>query len=325
MRISVVAPMFNEEENLSSTLSKLTDEFREMDHDDYELIFVNDGSTDGTWDAARALATEHDRLTVVGYPVNQGRGKALRTGLEAATGDVVITVDFDLSYEASHIRRMVRALEENPDKDVVLVSAYMPGGQTIGVPRNRLAISKLGNLVFRYLYDPTYYTYTCVVRAYRRHVVDALVLESDDKEIHLEVITKTLALGFKIMEIPGTLRKRAAGTSKFRFKATSISHLVYLLFERPFVLFGFIGTVLVGLGVVSSGVIIYTRFADDPAFTQTVIGRIVSPNFVIILFLAGLQMMGLGFLGIQNNLLKKEVFKTQGMIKLLSDQSGRDA
>ena len=320
-KISIVAPMFNEEANLSSTLSQVTAELKRNDYNDYEIIFVNDGSTDNTWVEADKLADAHAQLKVVGYGENQGRGKALRTGIDAAQGDIIVTIDFDLTYDVSHITRMIQTLNENETVDVVLASCYMPGGKTIGVPKFRLFVSKGANLLYRFAYTPQIYTSTCVVRAYRKDAVKYLGLLSDGKEIHLEILSKTLSNGFKVKEIPGTLTRRddeeavkGAPRKTFKFRSQTIAHLIYFIQEKPFYVFGFLGFLLSGLGMLSSLILIYTRFADNPEFNETIISKLASPNFVIIMFIAGLQMMGIGFLGIQNNYMKKEVYRLHNLI-----------
>lgn len=313
--ISIVAPMYNEELNINSTFEKITNELSKIKDVEYEIIFVNDGSTDNTLQVAKALADKNDTLHVTSYNINQGRGKALRTGFDYAKGDYIISVDFDLSYDASHITAMIETLDNDEITDAVFVSVYMPGGKAIGVPPFRLFISKMGNLMYRHVFSKKLYTSTCVVRAYRNNAIKSLVLESDDKEIHLEIISKLLAQGFKIKEIPGTLTKRAVGKSKFKFKSTSLSHLMYLIHEKPFLLFGFLGFFLMLVGFVTALILIYSRFSGDNEFAETFIARIASPNVVIILFLFGFQMLGTGFIGIQNNILKKELFKLQSHIK----------
>jgi dolichol-phosphate mannosyltransferase len=319
MKISIVAPMFNEQENLLITLNKIQEEFKKNNISNYEIIFVNDGSTDDTFQKAKEIEKNNVQLSVIGYEINQGRGKALRTGIDFASGDVICTIDFDLSYHESHITRMIKELEDNPITDVVLASCYMPGGKVIGVPRFRLFVSKTANLLYRFAFSPRIYTSTCVVRAYRKESIKYLELESNDKEIHLEIISKLLSNGFKIKEIPGTLTRRIEPSDgpqrkTFKFRRHSLSHILYFIQEKPFVLFGILGMTLCLLSLASSGVLFYTRFADNIEFNNTFLARIMSPNLIIILFLSGLQMIGLGFLGIQNNLLKKELFKTQKQI-----------
>lgn len=307
--------MYNEEDNLQNTLQQIKQEMHNNQIDDYEIIFVNDGSTDNTWSKAKELEKKEEKLKVIGYSLNQGRGKALRTGFDYATGDIIITIDFDLSYEVTHIGRMINYLYENPIIDIVLVSAYMKGGKTIGVSPFRLLISKLGNYLYRYAFSQKIYTSTCVVRAYRKQAIKNLYLHSDDKEIHLEIISKALANNSKIAEIPGILTKRKKGISKFKFKATSISHLLFLIHEKPFLIFGILGFVLFVIGFFASAILIYTRFGENEIFNQSFISRISSPSFVLMLFLFGFQFIGLGFLGVQNSFLKRELFKIQSMLK----------
>ncbi|MHC4712267.1 MAG: glycosyltransferase [Planctomycetota bacterium] len=209
------------------------------------------------------LSASHTNVRVVGYERNRGRGAALRAGFEAASGRVVATVDFDLSYTPDHILRMYEILHDRPEADVVLASAYMPGGAVEGVPAGRLFASRLGNLILRFAFHGLYTT-TCIVRAYRREVLDTLALESERKEIHLEILSKALALGFNVVEMPATLRGRAKGRSKFRLGGTIISHLAFVVREEPmlvvaglFVLFtlgGLAGLALVALLADTAGV-----------------------------------------------------------------------
>ncbi len=229
--LSIVAPMYNEVENVASTIEQVSQAMRDFDGS-WELILVNDGSTDGSFERARELSASHPNVRVVGYEPNRGRGAALRTGFDAARGRIVATVDFDLSYTPDHILRMYDILRDRPEADVVLASAYMRGGAVEGVPAARLLPSRLGNVILRFAFHGLYTT-TCIVRAYRREVLDSLALESERKEIHLEILSKALALGFNVVEMPATLRGRAKGTSKFRLGGTIVSHLAFAVREEP--------------------------------------------------------------------------------------------
>ena len=312
--------MFNEQENIKTTYASINEALETLQVSNNEIIFVNDGSTDDSWALASDLAKEKSNLVVIGYSQNQGRGKALREGINHATGNIIITLDFDLSYDVSHIGKMLEALEVNEIVDAVLVSCYMPGGKTIGIPPFRLFISKSANLLYRFAYDPPVYTSTCVVRAYRKEAIKKLHLTSDDKEIHLEILSKLLANDCKIKEIPGVLQKRKKGKSKFKFTSQSIAHIVYFIQEKPFTIFGIFGGITLLTGILSTTILLYTRFAGDPSFNTTFLSKLVSPNFIIILCLSGFQMLGIGFLGIQNNLLKRELFRIQAMMKALHEK-----
>ncbi len=250
IKLSVIIPMFNEAENAIDTIRRVEQTLNALG-EPFEIIPVNDGSTDETLQILDQIAETNPNVRVVSYWKNGGRGKALRYGFKAARGHYISSVDADLSYDPEYILKMAKVLDQEDDIDVVLASPYMPGGRTEGVPLNRLLISKLGNQIINLSMPENIYTITCVVRCYRREVLESLDLESNDKEIHLEILSKVLAMGFKVKEIPAVLTARQRGRSKFRFRSTASSHLVFTMFQRPALLFGIVGILLtlIGLGI----------------------------------------------------------------------------
>ena len=191
IELSIIAPMFNEEDNVESTLSSITETMHSFTGE-WELFFVNDGSTDNTLELAKALEDKHKNLRVISYTTNRGRGYALRTGFDNAKGAYIVTIDFDLSYHPQHILKLYNQLKKDSSLDAVLGSAYMPGGKTIGVPRVRLFISKLSNRFFAFFSSQKIKTSTCVLRGYKNDTIKSLELRSTDKEIHLEILSKLL-------------------------------------------------------------------------------------------------------------------------------------
>jgi len=302
--------MYNEEANAESTIRKVDDTLKKLGKT-YEIIPVNDGSTDSTLTLLDRLASENQNVKVVSYWKNGGRGKALRYGFKESRGKLVASIDADLSYDPEYIIEMTRALEEDRDVDIVLASAYMPGGDTEGVPFERLAISKLGNRVLRMSLSENLYTVTCVVRCYRREVLESLDLESDDKEIHLEILSKAIAMGFRIKEIPAVLKARKKGKSKFKFKSTAFTHLLFTAFERPILLFGILGIflALIGIGIGIYILALYMHGTLTP-------GRPLL-MFMAIFILGGIQILSFGFLASQINYLRKEVLRVRRSISPL--------
>ena len=144
--ISVVVPMFNEQENATTTLQHLSDVLDSTDKS-WEIIIVDDGSTDRT----KSLVEDFSRLNrcvkLISYSPNQGRGRALRVGFKRAQGKIICTTDADLSYDEKHIIRMIGLLEQNQDVDMIIGSPYVEGGKAEGVPFLRLLVSRLGNKV----------------------------------------------------------------------------------------------------------------------------------------------------------------------------------
>ncbi len=300
--LSVVVPVFNESQNIASTVQAIEEVLTETGKS-FEIILVNDGSTDDTPARIEAIAAENPRVTPAGYPVNAGRGKALRTGFDASSGEFVASIDADLSYHPSSILDLMGALEAHPEADFAIGSPYMAGGSTENVPPMRLLISKMGNYVLRGMMPGNFRTFTGVFRCYRGDMIRGLALCSDSKEIHLEILTKAIALGHKGVEVPATLRGRKKGKSKFRFRKTAAHHLMYAMHERPVAIFGLAG---LGMLAVAVGVAIYLLVLS--ASGEPVGNR---PLLLLGVFLGlfSAVMVSIGFVSLQNVMLRNEMYK----------------
>jgi glycosyltransferase involved in cell wall biosynthesis len=304
MDLSIIIPMFNEAENAETTLRRVEEALTSF-QGEYEIIPVNDGSLDNTNEILSRLAAENGKVKVVSYPKNMGRGMALRRGFKVSRGEIVISIDADLSYDPHYINDLLEILRSEQDIDFVLASPYMPGGSVKNVPFSRLWISKLGNRILRFAMPNRIYTSTGIFRAYRRKVLDSLELESDGKEIHLEILSKALALGFQVKEIPAVLSSRKKGRSKFKFKKTAASHLIFSAFEKPMIIFGFIGLLTLTIGCLIGIYIAYLRFSGDLTPGRPLI------TFALLLILGGIQILSFGFIAIQIVSLRREILRIQ--------------
>jgi dolichol-phosphate mannosyltransferase len=321
MDLSIVAPMFNEAENAESTLNRVEEALASF-AGTYEIIVVNDGSLDNTLDILNRLAEQNRKLKIVSYSKNAGRGMALRKGFQEAKGETVVSIDADLSYDPHYILDFIETLKKEPDIDFVLASPYMPGGGVQNVPFLRLWISKLGNKILRLAMPNRIYTSTGIFRAYRRKVLDSLELESDGKEIHLEILSKALALSYRVKEIPAILTGRKKGRSKFKFKKTTVSHLVFSAFEKPMMIFGFVGLLTFGIGFLIGIYIVYLRFSGELTAGRPLI------TFAILLILGGIQILSFGFIALQILSLRREILRIQKenleLRKYLKDMSNSE-
>ena len=304
MDLSIVIPMFNEAENAESTLSQVEEVLASFSGK-YEIIAVNDGSLDNTLDVLSRLAGQDKKLKVVSYSKNAGRGMALRKGFKESSGEIIVSIDADLSYSPQYILDLVETLTREPELDLVLASPYMPGGGVKNVPVLRLFVSKLGNRILGLVMPNRIYTSTGIFRAYSKKVLDSLELESDGKEIHLEILSKALALGYRVKEIPAILTNRKKGKSKFKFRKTALSHLVFSVFEKPMVIFGFIGLLTLTIGLLIGIYIAYLRFSGELTAGRPLI------TFAILLILGGIQILSFGFIAIQIVSLHREILRVQ--------------
>jgi len=304
MDLSIIIPMFNEAENVESTLNRVEEALTSF-LGTYEIIVVNDGSLDHTLDTLNRLAEQNRKLKIVSYPKNVGRGRALREGFKRSKGEIIVSIDADLSYDPHYILDFIETLKKEPDIDFVLASPYMPGGGVQNVPFLRLWISKLGNKILRLAMPNRIYTSTGIFRAYRKKVLDSLELESDGKEIHLEILSKALALGYRVKESPAILTSRERGKSKFKFRKTAISHLVFSVFEKPVIIFGFIGLLTLAIGFLIGIYIVYLRFSGELTAGRPLI------TFALLLILGGIQILSFGFIAIQIVSLRREILRVQ--------------
>jgi len=304
MDLSIIIPMFNEAENAETTLNRVEEAMATF-QGTYEIIAVNDGSTDNTLEELKRVADENEKVKVVSYAKNFGRGKALREGFKGSRGEIVVSIDADLSYDPHYIIGFVETLKKESDIDFVLASPYMPGGGVQNVPALRLYISKLGNKVLRFAMPNRIYTSTGIFRAYRKRVLESLELESDGKELHLEILSKALALGYRVKESPAILTSRKKGKSKFKFRKTAISHLVFSVFEKPVIIFGFVGLLTLAIGFLIGIYIVYLRLLGDLTPGRPLI------TFAILLILGGIQILSFGFIAIQIVSLRREILRIQ--------------
>ncbi len=304
MDLSVLIPMFNEAENAESTINRVEEALTSFEGD-YEIILVNDGSVDKTLEVLREIESRDGKIKVVSYSRNIGRGMALRKGFRESRGKIVVSIDADLSYHPRYIHDLLHTLKTEENIDFVLASPYMPGGGVQNIPAFRLYVSKLGNKILRFAMPNRIYTSTGIFRAYRREVLDVLELESDGKEIHLEILSKALALGYRVKECPAILTNRKKGKSKFKFRKTAISHLVFSLFEKPVLIFGFVGLLTLAIGFLIGMYSVYLRFLGDLTPGRPLI------TFAILLILGGIQILSFGFIAIQIVSLRRESLRIQ--------------
>jgi glycosyltransferase involved in cell wall biosynthesis len=268
LRLSVVCPFFNEEAIIEAAtarmLSGLTAAFGDSD---WELILVNDGSRDRSLAfVGEMLKSAAGSLRLLSLPRNQGRGRALKVGIDAARGDIIVTTEVDCSWGDDIVRRLYDVLEQHPEVDFVIASPHLPGGGLVNVAPKRVFLTKVGNLLIRTFFAPEITMSTGMTRAYRRHVIQPLVLLENGKEFHLEVLLKLRTLGFKAAEIPAVLtwqeHKLAREGSPKRQSSTRIaktinSHLRFLAIAQPVRYFAWFSAVslLTGLGFLGAAVV----------------------------------------------------------------------
>jgi dolichol-phosphate mannosyltransferase len=170
----------------------------------YEILIVDDGSTDDTYAAAQTCARAYSTVRVVRHGTNRGLGCAIRTGFAFAAGDVAVVYDSDLSYEPEIIPKLLERLHAHND-DLVMASPYMHGGKVHNVPLLRRVLSREANRFLSFATNGRYATITGMVRAYRLAFFRSIETREERMEINPELLFKALRSGAQVSEIPATL------------------------------------------------------------------------------------------------------------------------
>lgn len=203
--VSVIIPAYNEEALLAKNLAELHKYLVSPERNfDWELLVVNDGSSDKTGVIANEFARTHSNVRVLHHPSNFGLGQALKFGFANTSGDYVITMDVDLSYDTRHIDELLAKIRETNAK-IVLASPYMRGGTIKNVPRLRRILSILGNRFLRLFVKGHFSTLTSLVRVYDGPFIRSLDLRSMGMDVMPETLYKAMVLQARIDEMPARL------------------------------------------------------------------------------------------------------------------------
>jgi glycosyltransferase involved in cell wall biosynthesis len=203
--LSVVVPVFNEQALLEKHLAKIVAYLRAIEIEfRWELIIVNDGSIDNTTKITNEFAEGQPNVVVLHHPKNFGLGQAMRFGFNNTRGDIVVTMDIDLSYDVEHIGELIRSIRDRNAK-IALASPYMRGGSIRNVPWLRRNLSVWGNRFLSFFARGHFSTLTSMMRAYDGNFIRSVNLRSMGMDIMPETVNKAMILGGSIVEIPGRL------------------------------------------------------------------------------------------------------------------------
>ena len=203
--VSLVLAGLNEAPIIERNLKTLCDYMQALDPPiSWELVFVNDGSTDATGDIVEAFAQPRSNVRVLHHERNRGLGQALRTAFEACRGDYVVCLDADLAYGPEHIPELITKIRQSGAK-IVATSPYMKGGKVSKVPWLRAFLSRWSNRFLTIVAKGNMSTMTAMVRAYDRRFLESLDLRSTGMDINIEILFKGMILNEPIAEIPSHL------------------------------------------------------------------------------------------------------------------------
>jgi len=287
--LSIVVPVYNEEENIHGIHREVS---AALDGTgiDFELILVDDGSTDGSFRNLREIAAADDRVKVIRFRRNFGQTAAMAAGFDAASGRVVIPMDGDLQNDPADIPRLLSKIDEGYD----VVSGWRRDRKDAFL--NRILPSILANRFISGMTGIRLHDYGCTLKAYRREVLDGINLYG---EMHRFVPALVSQVGARVTELAVNHRPRLHGKSKYGIFRTLrvILDLLTVKFllnysTRPIQLFGRLGVYTLAASFLSGGLTIYMKFFQDTSMNRNPLLLLTA----LLLFM-GVQFIVLGLLG----------------------------
>ena len=287
--ISIIIPAFNEAENLPVLCAEIKSVMKGIT-DDYEIIIINDGSTDETQKIIEKLfENDEEHLKGVQFRSNFGKASALKAGFNEAQGKIIFTMDADLQDDPKEISNFINKINEGYD----LVSGWKQNRQDSFIKNTS---SKFFNFITSLFSKIKLHDFNCGFKAYKSEVAKGLDLYG---QLHRYIPVIIGNQGYKIAEIPVHHRKRKFGKSKYgpvRFLNGFLDLLTVMVltkyFKRPAHFFGSFGVLAFGSGFMIGLYITYLKF-----FYGSIQGRL--PLFIagILLIMVGVQLISLGLIG----------------------------
>jgi glycosyltransferase involved in cell wall biosynthesis len=290
-KVSIVVPVFNEEENLEK-LSLAVEGALKPTGRPFELILIDDGSSDKSWEALIALQKIHKWISCLGLVRNYGQSTALQAGFDYAQGEYIVTLDGDLQNDPEDIPMMLDYLDKNPDVDCVSGWRKLRQDSTF----TRKIPSKIANFLISKATKVSLNDYGCALKAYRAEVITNLRLYG---ELHRFIPALAVEVGARVVEVPVNHRARTAGYSKYGIDRTVrvLLDLLWIRFtmrflHRPMHAFGTPAILLVSIG---TGSLIWLAF-EKFMLGQDIGGRPLL-LFGVLMTLVGVQLLGTGLIG----------------------------
>ena len=225
---SIVMPAYNEQDVIESTLQELTTHLDEQDFN-YEIIVINDGSTDKTESILKTITTSHKCVRYINNPGPNGYGNAIRKGLDDYKGDAVVIVTSDGSDSPKDAAAYFRKIQEG--YDCAFGSRFMPNTTVTGYPRFKLFINRIANRFVSLILRSHYNDFTNGFKCYRRPVIEAMQpLVAGQFNITIELSVNAVLAGWKFAVIPNDWTQRDAGDSSFKLGKLLKPYTVTLIY-----------------------------------------------------------------------------------------------
>jgi len=229
MKLSVIVPAYNEEDNITDVINKI-EEALEIPH---ELVVVNDHSIDTTAQLVTGFARQYNNIRLVENKLPRGFANALKTGFSNAATDIAVPVMADLCDDLSTIKEMLQKINEG--YDIACGCRYIKGGARLGGSKLKGFFSSFVGRSLCFLLGLPTHDIANAFKMYRKNVIDSIDIKSKGFEISMEIPLKAYYLGFKMTEVPTVWKERTKGKSNFRMLKLLPNYLklyLWAIFKR---------------------------------------------------------------------------------------------
>jgi glycosyltransferase involved in cell wall biosynthesis len=300
--LSVIVPVFNEEESIAPLVKALMSVLARTGRD-FEIIFVDDGSTDRSAERLANAVAAHPEIRVIQFRYNAGQTAALMAGIDHASGDTIVTIDADLQNDPEDIPILLSKLDEGAD----VVSGWRKDRHDAAIRRN--FVSRTANILISGISGVKLHDYGCTLKAYRKEVLGGMRLYG---EMHRFVPIYASWMGAKVVELPVRHKARRFGRSKYGLNRTfkvMLDLLVVKFFSRylvkPIYVFGGFGIWSILGGILTISYALFLKFFESTSLIQTPL-----PVLAAILILIGVISILMGFLA---EVMVRTYFESQGI------------
>ena len=277
-RLSVIVPVYNESDNIPLLMEALSSVLNNL-RCNFEIIAVNDGSTDGSREKLAAIAAALAELKVINFRRNFGQTAAIMAGIDYASGDVLVFIDSDLQNDPEDIPLLLAKLDEGYD----VVSGWRKDRKDARIRRNFM--SRMANAIISWVSGVRLTDYGCTLKAYRADVIKDVRLYG---EMHRFIPIYATWLGAKVTEIPVRHHARRFGQSKYGLERT-VKVLLDLIvikfldryFVKPIYVFGGFGIFSIACSFLTLALMLYLKFVDGVSMIQTPLPMVAAMAFLV--------------------------------------------
>ncbi len=287
-KISVVIPVYNEEENIKELYKQIDRSLGNYKYT-YEIIYINDGSTDLTWKTIKELGKNDSNVVGIDLAGNYGQSSALAAGIDHASGDYIVTMDGDLQNDPDDIPAMVDEMENN-DWDLI---AGVRANRKDGLISRKIP-SRLANFIIRTITGVKFKDYGCTLKVFKSDLAKSLGLYG---ELHRFIPVLARLQGARIAQMDVKHRSRIHGKSKYginRFFKVMSDLLLMLFFkkylQKPMHLFGTLGIIILFAGIVINIYLVILKILGQDIWGKPLL------LLGIMLTLGGIQIITIGIL-----------------------------